>query len=381
VKPLDVTWRQVVRWRMRKQLLLEPAGDLVAVARRLCGVHAQVGSCAALIAGVRTAAPADPGTALWTDRSLVRTWAMRGTLHLLPADELDLWVSALTDRESRRRFPPSWERTHGVTAAQLHAITDAVGAVLGATPLRRSELAEAVCAHLGDPALLEPLSTGWGALLKPAAARGLLCSGPVVDGAVTFVSPAAWRGTPLAAVDPAAAKREVLSRFLASTGPATAADLAHWWGEEPAPAKRLLRENADALAPVAVDGEAGYMVRAEDAGELVATPDGGRDPADTCVLLPAFDPWVIAPLSHRRRAVPEGRASAVSRTAGWISPVLVVDGAVAGVWQHAVARRLLTITVTTFGSLTADERRVTQDYARRYGALLGTDRVDLVWAD
>lgn len=128
--------------------------------------------------GIRTTVPVDTPTALWTDRSVVRVWAMRGTLHLLPADELDLWVSALTDRDSRLRYARSWERSHGVTAAQLHVITDAIGDVLGATPLSRSELAAAVCARLGDPALHEPLWTGWGVLLKPAAARGLLCSGP-----------------------------------------------------------------------------------------------------------------------------------------------------------------------------------------------------------
>ncbi len=116
----------------------------------MCGLHAQVASCASLIAGVRSAAPGCAstaggrtalGTALWDDRTLVRTWAMGGTLHLLPADELDLWTGAFTARESRRRYPPSFERAHGVTGAQLHAITDAVGEVLGAEPLSRAALA------------------------------------------------------------------------------------------------------------------------------------------------------------------------------------------------------------------------------------------------
>lgn len=148
---MRVTWRQVTRWRWRRQLLVEPAADPVAAARRLCGLHAQVASCTALIAGVRTGRPAGLDGLLHTDRRLVRTWAMRGTLHLLPADELDLWVGALTDRESRRRFPPSWEREHGVGAAQLHAITDAIGAVLGAAPMTRAELADAVVPTSATP--------------------------------------------------------------------------------------------------------------------------------------------------------------------------------------------------------------------------------------
>ena len=374
---MKVTWRQVVRWRLRRQLLVEPAVDVLAAARRLCGVHAQVASCSALIAGVRSAAPADLARALHTDRTLVRTWAMRGTLHLLPADELGLWVGALTDRESRRRFPPSWEREHGVTGAQLHAITDAVGEVLGATPLSRQELADAVCAHLGDPALAAPLSTGWGALFKPAAARGLLCSGPTTDGAVTFVGPAAWLGEPVVPVDPATANREVLLRFLAANGPATPADVARWWGEQPAPARRWVREHADALTSVEVDGESGFVVRAEDADELAATPDA---PAGDVVLLPGFDPWVIAPLSHRKRAVPAGHESDVSRTAGWISPVLVVDGAVAGVWEHEGVGSELAVTVRPFAPLDSAVRRAAQRHARRHGEVLDAGAVQVTWA-
>nr|WP_228740260.1 crosslink repair DNA glycosylase YcaQ family protein [Pseudonocardia oceani] len=183
---MKLTWRQVRRWRTRRQLLLSPGPTPVEVARALGGVHAQVASCAALISGVRCGTAPDADLAA---RRLVRTWAARGTLHLLPADELDLWVGALTARDARRRFPPSWEREHGVTAAQLHAVTDAIGEVLGDVPLTRAGLVDAVVAHLGDPAIAGPLSTGWGALLKPAAARGLLCSGPAADGAVTFVSP------------------------------------------------------------------------------------------------------------------------------------------------------------------------------------------------
>ncbi|MHA6794118.1 hypothetical protein ACVGVM_11510 [Pseudonocardia bannensis] len=56
--------------------------------------------------------------------------------------------------------------------------------MLSAEPMSRSRLADAICAHLGRPDLAGPLSTGWGALLKPAAARGLLCSGPA-DGSGT----------------------------------------------------------------------------------------------------------------------------------------------------------------------------------------------------
>jgi Methylase involved in ubiquinone/menaquinone biosynthesis len=96
---MQVTWRQVTRWRWRRQLLVEPAPDVVTAARALGGLHAQVPSCTALIAGVRTAGRPALDAALWTDRTLVRTWAMRGTLHVLPAT-----------RRRPRRCPPGGAR-------------------------------------------------------------------------------------------------------------------------------------------------------------------------------------------------------------------------------------------------------------------------------
>ena len=326
-----VTWRQVTRWRAERQLLVRGEPDPVAVARRLCGIHAQVTSCSTAIVLVRGATA--PETALWGDRTLVRTWAMRGTLHLMPSDELDLWAGALTDRESRRRFPPAFEREHGVSGADLHAITDAIGEVLGATPMSRADLGAAVCDRLGRPELAGPLATSWGAMLKPAAARGLLCSGPPDGTTSTFVSPTGWLGRTLTPLPAEEANREVLLRFLAANGPATPADVARWWGEQPAPARRWARAYADDLTPVEVDGEAGFLIAVRDADELAAVPDGGIHPGDGPFLLPGFDPWVIAPLSHRRRAVPDEHEKKVSRAAGWISPVLVADGRVAGVWE------------------------------------------------
>jgi winged helix DNA-binding protein len=372
-----VTWRQVRRWRWRRQLLAGPAPDAVAVARRVCGIHAQVPSTSVLVAGVRTGGPPRLERLLWDDRSLVRTWAMRGALHLLPADELDLWVGALADRESRRRFPPSWERAQGVTAAQQHAITDAVGEVLGATEMSRLQLARAIVARVGAPGVIGPLIENWGTLLRPAAARGLLLTAQIGEPGSRFLSPAAWLGRELAPPEPAAANREVLLRFLAANGPATAEDVARWWGEGPAPARGWIRDSADALAAVEVEGEGGYVVRGEDVDELADTPDA---PTGDVALLPAADPWALAPRSHRDRAVPAERAAAVSRGSGGVPPVLVADGEVVGTWTHRrwERTRRAEITVTPFAPLSKRVLAGAHWHGNRYGPLLRARRVDVL---
>ena len=98
------------------------------------------------------------------------------------------------------------------------------------------------------------------------------------------------------------------------------------------------------------------------------------------MLLPGFDPWVIAPLSHRAWSIPPGRTAEVSRTAGWISPVLVVDGGVAGVWEHAVARGTLTVTVRPFGPVPDAVRSAAERHAARYAQLLAARDLAVSWA-
>ena len=98
-EPPRLTWDQALAWRLARHRLVGRAApaDLIRLVGELAGVHAQVKSSAELslwarIDGLDRAAVE---RALWTDRTLVKLWAMRGTLHLLPADDLDVWLAAL----------------------------------------------------------------------------------------------------------------------------------------------------------------------------------------------------------------------------------------------------------------------------------------------
>ena len=92
-----VSWGQALAWRMRRQLL-DPVGTgtTADVVRRLCGVQAQVGSTAELAVRVRRTAskPGDVARALSQGR-LIKTWAMRGTLHLLTPEDGGAFLSLI----------------------------------------------------------------------------------------------------------------------------------------------------------------------------------------------------------------------------------------------------------------------------------------------
>jgi hypothetical protein len=323
----------VLRWRISRHLLGGERGrDVVEVARRVSGLHAQVGSSAQAAATLRLARAPDLEKALHQDRSLVRTWAARGTLHLLPAADLPLWVAAMSTRS--RETTGSWLKFHQVTADQMRDIIATVPDVLGATPLTRDELADAIIAATGHADLRGPLTEGFGAVLKPLAFRGLLCSGPPKGRTVTFVAPDAF-----SLPDTDHAIDTLALGYLGAYGPADAAEFARWFDLRPALAKKSFARLGDRLRPV---GDLGWVP-----ADLPLDPGG-----DTVHLLPAFDPYVVGSTRQLDR-VSTGPKAAVSRPQGWISPTLVVNGRIEGVWEPSADGPR----VSPFGKVSAAVRR------------------------
>jgi hypothetical protein len=118
--------------------------------------------------------------ALWDDRTLVKTWAMRGTLHVLPADELPLWHAALST-SARYRKAALWLKYFGITLDELDRITEAAGAALEGRVMTREELMKEVKRLTGSAGLSAKISqSSWGTILKPAAFTGRLCFGPSI---------------------------------------------------------------------------------------------------------------------------------------------------------------------------------------------------------
>ena len=330
---MELTWSQVLAWRLRRQFLLGDAGSSVLdVVRRLAGVQAQVMSAAERAVAVRTASP-HPGALArgLADGSLVRGWAMRGTLHVLPADELATYLAPLA--AARTWEKASWQKTF-LDAAGMRALTDAVRELLtGGAVLTREELADAVVDCAGDPGLAEHLRSGWGAVLKPLAWQGLLVQGPPREGRVTFTSPASlpgWQGLPpLEEAGPA-----VVLAYLAAYGPAGPAALDDWLLRGATPKKVLRGWFADLaarglLVEVSVEGEP-LWARAADADELAAAR-----PDTSTRLLPAFDQYVLGPGTKDPHVLDPRYRADVSRAAGWIAPVVVHAGRVVGTWEAA----------------------------------------------
>jgi hypothetical protein len=327
--PVKVGWPQALAWRMRRQLL-DPVGELSApdVVRRLCGVQAQVASSAELAIRVRQQAsqPREVAEALAAG-GLIKTWAMRGTLHLLTPEDAGAFLSLLA--AGRSWEVPSWQRYFGMTPCHWELFRPAVRQALDGSVLTREQLATAVTAMPGLEHVGEALASGWGTLLKPLAWQGDLCFGPSQGNRVTFMTPAAasraWAGVP----EPDDAAPAAILAYLGAYGPATAEGFGNWISRGRI-SKRQMRSWFDALgdriAEVEVDGERSYA-RAEDVDDLVSAR-----PTKAVRLVAGFDQYVLGPGTDDTRIVPAARRSAVSKQSGWIAPVVVAHGVVGGTW-------------------------------------------------
>ncbi|MDQ6636363.1 MAG: winged helix DNA-binding domain-containing protein [Candidatus Dormibacteraeota bacterium] len=364
---MKLTWNRVFAWRMLRQFLDRPmAVDTVDVVRRLCGVQAQVASSAELAVAVRRASPVrgDLARAL-SARKLVKTWAMRGTLHVLPAEDAAAYLSLLAATKAWESA--AWQRAF-VDLAQLARITEAACAALDGTVLSREELTAEIVNRTGDPSLGEQLSSGWGAVLKPLAWQGYLCHGPSQGNRVSFTRPDTWLKGWQGLRPPDEAARMVIAAYLAAYGPASI-EVFDQWLSRGRSRKALLRDATTALiesgdlVKVDVEGTSAFA-RACDVDAIASAPV-----FSAVRLLPAFDQYILGAGTNTTQLIPANRRQHISRTAGWISPVVIAQGRVAGTWDLQGT----TLQVVLFKESGPVPHAEIEAEAARIGTFSGTD--------
>ena len=367
--PASLSWSGVTSRRMARHALTEPASDLgpADVAGVLCGAHAQVLSAAELSIGRRIAGAtrADIQRALWEDRTLVKTFGPRGTVHLLPAADLPMWTGALSALPSSVPAHPEPVR---FSADQAEEVVAAIGDALADTELTIDQLTEAIVDRTGPWAGEQTMEAfggrwpRWRQLTSTAAHRGMLCFGPDRGRKVTYTNPHRWLPS-FRPHDGQAALRTLVMRYLYAYGPATPQHFARWLSIAPRRAVELFDELADELEYVELDGAPGWTL----AGDTGTPPQPHRG----IRLLGYFDAFVVAG-QPRERLYPGAAATRGLTPAGQAGnyPVLLVDGVVGGVWHQRRSGRGLAITVEPLGELTAGQRRELEDEVELVGVVM-----------
>ncbi|GLY33569.1 winged helix DNA-binding domain-containing protein [Kineosporia sp. NBRC 101731] len=324
---MRITADQALAWRLERQFL-SPRENVsrADIVRRLGGVQSQVASAAETSIATRQQTP---GAASPENDALIRTWAMRGTLHLCHSSQLADVLSLLA--ASRTWTKPSWQKTFGATPDEIDQLAEAVRELLGdGNPMTRDELVTCLVAESRFADLETELRSGWGALLKPLAWQGALCHGPARGSRITFTTPSAlipgWSGLP----SPDDAAPSVITTYLGAFGPAPATTFDNWLIRG-VTRKSMLRSwftgMGDRLTEVSVDGQSAFVL-SEHADELAATK-----PSRAVHLLGPFDAYVLGATTKDTWMLPAEHRDRISRAAGWIAPVILSGGRVVGTWE------------------------------------------------
>lgn len=375
------TWAEVCARRLDRHFLAAPSDRAIDdVVAAMCGAHAQVMSAAELSVGLRLAGSTrtDVLDALWTHKSLVKTYGPRGTVHLLPARDLALWTGALSAIPTS---PTSLPESARLTAAQTEAVLDAIGVAVHDAELSVEELDAAVVDATG-PWAADPVVPAfgdfwprWRQAITVAAYRGVLCFGLPRGRRVTYTDPHAWLPA-FRPVDGSRAVAELVRRFLYAYGPATPYEFARWFGASRAWCVEVFAGIADALVPAVIEGHDRSGVRPPGAGDaawvLAADGVGRPEPvAPSLRLLPYFDAYTVG--CHPRDLLFPGPAATRALTHGQAGtfPVVLIGGTVAGLWHQRMSGRRVHIVVEPFGRLTAAHRRELDEQVARVGEILG----------
>ncbi|MFG2526432.1 winged helix DNA-binding domain-containing protein [Streptomyces sp. NPDC048516] len=351
---VPLRWPAVSARRLERSALAAPAPhlDAAGIVGALCGAHAQVLSAAELSVGMRGEGITRSVVrkALWEEAALIKMYGPRGTVHLLPAADLPMWVGALTALPPPASpFPPDVR----MTPDQTEEVIAAIGAALRDTELTVDELSEAVMDATGPWAgdLVMPAFQGkwprWRQAITLASHRGQLCFGPNRGRKVTYTHPRHLTGgRPMAGTT---ALARLVERYLHAYGPATPQHFARWLNVSPRWATELFGSLGGALQRVELEGTAAW-VNAGDTDMPGEPPCGVR-------LLPYFDAYVVAG-RPRDRLYPGAMAQRALTPSGQAGnyPVLLVDGVVSGVWHQRRSGRRLAVTVEPGTALTAAQR-------------------------
>ena len=393
---ISLSDNQVRLLRLRSQRLLPQSSNGVSsvtqIVKELCGIQAQELPSAALairarrdsvgtaslsggdtLSGgqviiARPPSAADVEQARVHDRSIVRTWGMRGTLHLLATEDLG-WLLPLLgpifiagDRRRRAELGLDEDTcTRGMRVLRAMLANHA--------ELTRAEIVEQLASH--DIHLEGQARPHF---LSRAALEGIICFGLDRGTEPTYVLLSDWfdQNDIGHSLPEDAAYKELTRRYLHAYGPATPEDSASWSGLPLSKIRAAWQHLADELLEVNMGGY--YLSPGEGASWMLKTQSAWLDepppPAPVVRLLPRYDVYLLG-YQNRDLAVPRQYAKRINAGGGIVHPALLVDGQVVGTWKSQRQKNHLDVRIEPFSSLAPEVQAGLEAEVADIGRFLG----------
>lgn len=320
--------------RLAGQYLLSPA-DGVTVAGDLCGLQAQYMGNVLHALRLRTGEERTEG--------LVKSWTLRGTLHVFPERDLPLML-----HRGRKPFlrPCDTLESDGRAGASRKAYFAAlVLEAVGEGAREREELKRRCFAAGMTEGEAESLFDPWGGLIRALCEAGRLCHEPEMK--KTYRLCPAFE--PLEGEE---ARRILAERYFLRFSPATVSDAAYFFGTSRSVMKALL--DSLPLREAVCGGRTVFFP--EEAPEV---PVSELPP---CLFLAGFDQLMLGYRKEENPFLPPEYLRGIFSRAGQVYPAVLLRGRVCGRWKRTGRR----VQVTLFSDLPEDSRRLIGESARAF---------------
>ncbi len=353
--------------RLRRQRLTQPDFRTPAdVTRAFGAVQAQDLYASLYAIGLRMADATEGSVEqAIADKTIVRTWPMRNTIHFIPAEDTRWMLKLLADRLLTKNA--SLYRTFGLTESDFARSRDVlIESLQGGQQKTRPQLYAAL-----EAAGIETSAEQRGLhMLGYWARAGLVCLGSRHGKQPTYVLLDEWLPpTPLLEGEEALAT--LARRYFASHGPATERDFAWWSGLTLGECRLGMRQVAQEFEQVSIDGAVYWLspgaINADDTG----------DELHSVHLLPSWDEFTVAYKDRSALLHPSFPKDSFTI----LGPVIVVGGRLVGSWKRSITKSTVTVTCAVYAPLSAGEQEALEQAVARYGRFLGLPaRLEIAWA-
>lgn len=330
--------------------------------------------------------------ALYREKSVVQAWSYRGVPAVFPADQADLFLTALIPQEGEE----PWIYTRGITLAldymrmafdELLPMVIAAAGYLKQHTVKSKEALDRVLAGIVSGQLPADKKALWQGpsmygnpdkqtvgeavvsfMLRPCSHLSLVVFGEREGISPTFTSYQNWMGhSPVQTADAGA---KLVRKYLVCYGPAGEKEFMAWLGCSPQQARRLWNTVKEELRPVKVNGKLRYILDGEEQKLRQAKTDENR-----ILLLGAHDPYLD--LKDRELILEDReRQKTVWRTVGNPGAVLR-GGKVIGQWNVRTQKDRLHIQIKLWEHISAAENNRVERLADEYAAFRQVKLADL----
>jgi hypothetical protein len=360
--PIRLSPEQVRWFRLRRSGLVDPFDSPEAAASAHVGIQAQILPAAGIALWNRV-----PGLTweqvdnlIHEERTLIKLWGQRNTLHLYPSAEWPLVYAAFghTDAEREQRL-----EGYGYDVQQYRAALEWMRAALRKRKtLGRSDLRAA------NLTMEDWYLSGWGGLFRDLVRCGEVCHAGALGNEARFAARDHWLpNLEWNPPTPGEANSEIVRRYLRVYGPATAHDLAYWRGIQVATVRGWLRLLQAEVTEVDVEGQK-LLAHRDDLDALQETsPEREAWPVR---LLYRFDP-ILLPHRDKTWIVDREHYTRVWRPAGHIEGTILEHGRVRGTWRYDRKGGGLVVTLNPFAPLPSHVLDAVETHAQGIAAFFG----------